>query len=226
MARAIAKSDKEIHQDILRELKWDTRVEETDVGVEVDNGIVTLTGAVSSYAKRVAAKEAAHRVAGVLDVANNVEVRIPGSGRRSDTELAHSVRQVLQWHAHIPHEQIETTVSDGWVTLDGAVDYWSQREEAERAIMRLLGVHGVVNKITVKTPRVDAERIRETIEEALERRAEREARDIHIEVDDEGVVSLLGHVRSWREKRAVAGAAAHAPGVRSIQDHLRIEPYG
>jgi osmotically-inducible protein OsmY len=225
MARAKVKSDAQIQQEVLRELKWDTRVEETDVGVEVDRGIVTLSGSVSSHAKRVAAQEAAHRVAGVLDVANNIEIRVPGSFKGSDTELAQSVRQILQWHAHIPHEQIETTVSAGWVTLDGAVDYWSQREEAERAVLRLMCVHGVVNKITVKAPQISAERIREAIEEALERRAEREARDIRVEVDDEGVVSLTGHVHAWRDKRAITGAAAHAPGVKSIEDHLRIDPY-
>ncbi len=225
MARATLKTDAQIQQDVLRELKWDTRVEESDVGVAVDQGIVTLTGTVSNYAKRVAAQEAAHRVAGVLDVANDIEIPVPGSSERSDAELAHSLRQVLQWHAHIPHEQIETTVSAGWVTLAGVVDYWSQREEAERAVLRLMGVHGVVNKITVEASRVDAGEIREAIEDALERRAEREARDIRVEVDDEGVVSLTGHVHAWRDKRAITGAAAHAPGVRSIEDHLRIDPY-
>lgn len=225
MANATLKSDAQIQQDVLRELKWDTRVEETDVGVEVDRGIVTLTGTVSSYAKRVAAQEAAHRVAGVLDVANDIQIQVPGSSQRSDTDLARSVRQILEWHAHVPHELIETTVSAGWVTLDGTVDYWSQREEAERAVLRLMGVHGVVNKITVKASRVDAGEIREAIEDALERRAEREARDIRVEVDDEGVVSLTGQVHAWRDKRAITGAAAHAPGVKSIEDHLRIDPY-
>jgi osmotically-inducible protein OsmY len=219
------KSDAQIQQDVIRELKWDTRVEETDVGVEVDNGIVTLTGTVSSYAKRIAAEEAAHRVHGVLDVANDIEIRVLGSAGRSDTDLARTVRQVLEWHAHIPHEHIETTVSNGWVTLDGFVDYWSQCAAAERAVLRIAGVHGVVNRIAVKTRRLDPEDVRQTIEDALERRAEREARDLHVEVDDEGVVALSGFVRSWREKRAVVGAAGHAPGVRAIEDHIRVDPY-
>jgi osmotically-inducible protein OsmY len=224
MARSTVKSDTHIHQDVLTELKWDTRVEETDVGVEVDKGIVTLTGTVSSYAKRVAAQEAAHRVAGVLDVANDIEVRVPGSQLRTDTAIAEAVRHALEWDVHVPHEQIQTTVSRGWVTLEGAVDYWAQREDAERAVTRLLGVHGVVNRITVRTREPNPEQVREAIEGALERRAERQAEGMRVEVDN-GIVKLTGSVHSWRDKRAVVGAAAHAPGVKSIEDHLRIDPY-
>lgn len=225
MARTTVKSDTQIHRDVLNELKWDTRVEETDVGVEVDNGIVTLTGTVSSYAKRVAAQEAAHRVAGVLDVANDIEVVVSGSQRRTDTAIAGAVRHALEWDAHIPHEQIETTVSNGWVTLDGAVDYLSQRDDAERAVRRLVGVSGVVNRITVLPREPNATEVRDAIEDALERRAERQARDMRVEVEND-VVTLTGHVHSWRDRRAVVGAAAHAPGVRSIEDRLRVDPYG
>lgn len=121
MAGTIVKSDAKIHEDVIRELKWDTRVDETDVGVEVDKGVVTLTGTVSSYAKSRAAREAAHRVAGVLDVANDILVHVPGGFSRTDTEIAQAVRNALQWDAHVPHERIETTVSVGWVTLEGTV---------------------------------------------------------------------------------------------------------
>jgi osmotically-inducible protein OsmY len=224
MARTTVKPDTQIREDVLDELKWDTRVEETDVGVDVDKGIVTLTGTVRSYAKRVAAQEAAHRVAGVLDVVNEVRVNIPGSHLRTDKEVAEAVRHALEWDVDVPDERIETTVSAGWVTLDGSVDYWSQREDAEWVVARLLGVQGVVNRITVRPPEANPEKVREAIEEALERRAEREVRDMQVEVED-GVVSLTGHVHSWREKRAVVGAAEHAPGVRSIEDHLRVDPY-
>jgi osmotically-inducible protein OsmY len=224
MARTTVKSDTQIHRDVLNELKWDTRVEETDVGVEVDNGIVTLTGTVSSYAKRVAAQEAAHRVAGVLDVANDIEVLVPGSQRRTDTAIAGAVRNALEWDVHVPDEQIESTVSHGWVTLDGAVDYWSQLADAERAIRRLVGVSGVVNRIAVRPSEPNSKEVHDAIEEALERRAERQARDMRVEVED-GIVKLTGSVHSWRDKRAVVGAVAHGPGVKSIEDHLRIDPY-
>ena len=147
------KTDSEIQQAVLQELKWDTRVEETDVGVEVDAGVVTLTGTVSSWAKRLAAQEAAHRVAGVLDVANDIQVKMSGDLRRTDTDIAHAVRHALEWNVFVPEEHIRSTVADGWVTLEGNVDYWSQREDADEAVRRLAGVRGVTNKIEVTPPR-------------------------------------------------------------------------
>src|SRR5690242_16211778 len=113
--------DPEIQQAVIRELRWDTRVDETDVGVEVDNGVVTLTGTVDTYQKRMAAQQAAHRVSGVLDVANDIRVHIPGTGARTDTEIAQAVRGALEWHTDVPHEHIRSTVMDGQVTLEGHV---------------------------------------------------------------------------------------------------------
>ena len=217
------KTDSEIQQAVLGELKWDTRVEETDIGVEVDGGVVTLTGAVSSWAKRMAAQEAAHRVAGVLYVGNDVHV-VPGSRGRTDTDIARAVRQALEWDVFVPEARIRSTVSDGWVTLEGDVDYWSQREDAERAIRNLAGVRGILaNKIEIKPPTVIPHDVRKSIEDALERQAEREAKRIVLDVRD-GRVSLSGIVHSWAEKMAVIGAAQGTPGVRSVDDHLRIEP--
>jgi osmotically-inducible protein OsmY len=222
MARAFTKSDAQIQQEVLRELKWDSRVEETDVGVEVDLGVVTLTGTVTSYAKRVAAEEAAHRVLGVLDVANDIRVHAPGVGPRTDTEIAQAVRDTLQWDAQVPHEQIETTISNGWVKLEGSVGLLSHRLEAERVVRRQIGVRGVTNDIRVRAPSVNSAALRGQIEEALERRAEREARDIHVQVED-GTVTLTGYVDSWREKRAAIGAISHAPGVIHVEDRLKID---
>jgi len=220
------KSDSQIQQDVLRELGWDPRVEETEVGVEVDRGVVTLTGTVSSWAKRAAAQEAAHRVAGVLDVANDIEVKLPGHLVRTDTEIAQAVRRALEWDALVPHERIQSTVSDGWVTLEGSVDVWTEREDAERAVQNLVGVRGVTDKTTVtEAKRVEPERVREAIEHALERRAEREAKRIEVEVIGAGTVTLTGQVRSWAEKRATLAAARFAPGVRSVVDHLEISPW-
>lgn len=224
MRGTLVRRDAQIQQNVIRELRWDTRVDETDVGVEVDNGVVTLTGTVESYAKAVAAQQAAHQVVGVLDVANNIQVRIPGSRQRTDTELARGVRDALTWDAHVPEEHIFSTVTQGWVTLEGEVDYWSQRAEAERVVRRLHGVRGMINKIVVKAEDVEPNQLRASIEEALERRAEREAHAIDIEVDN-GTVTLTGRVHSWRERRAIVGSVAHAPGVRSVDDHLRVDPY-
>jgi osmotically-inducible protein OsmY len=220
----LVRTDAEIQQDVLRELKWDSRVEETDVGVEVDEGVVTLTGTVGSWAKRVAAAEAAHRVHGVLDVANDIVVKVPGSAGRTDTEIAHAVRTALEWDVFVPEKRIQSTVSDGVVTLKGEVDSLRQREDAERAVRNLAGVRGVANLIEVKPPRVAPQEVQRSIEKALERQAEREAQRITVAVRDSRV-TLSGNVRSWAEKEAAIGAARGTAGVRDVEDHLRIEPY-
>lgn len=217
------KTDTEIQQDVLRELKWDTRVEETDVGVEVDEGVVTLSGTVSSWGKRYAAAEAAHRLRSVLDVANNIAVRTPGTPGRTDTEIAHAVRNALVWDVFVPDTRIRSTVSAGVVTLEGDVDTWTQHEDTARAVRNLSGVREVVNLIEVKAPKVDAAKVRKSIEDALERQAEREAKRFWFEVQD-GAVKVFGTVRSWAEREAVIGAAKGTPGVRSVEDKLRIEP--
>ena len=221
-AKMQTKSDSMIQQAVLRELSWDTRVEETEIGVTVDDGVVTLTGNVSSYGKKIAAQDAAHRVYGVLDVANDIRVQLPGSMARSDTEIAQAVRNALEWDVWIPEERIKSTVSNGWVTVEGDVTLLRERADVERAVRRLAGVRGVTNKIEVKPPKLAAADLRETIEEALERRAEREAKRIKVEVHD-GAVKLSGPVRSWAEKRAILGTVSHAPGVRAVDEHLFVD---
>jgi osmotically-inducible protein OsmY len=217
------KRDSEIQQAVIRELRWDTRVDETDVGVEVDASVVTLTGTVDSYLKRMAAQDAAHRVFGVLDVANDIRVHIPGQQGRTDTEIAQAVRRALEWHTEVPHERIRTSVSAGRVTLEGSVDHWYERENAELAVRHLSGVHGVDNQILVTPSTIASGIVRSEIEEALERRADRAAKHIGVSVDD-GRVVLTGTVRSWPEKRAVLGAARFTTGVRDVVDHLQIVP--
>lgn len=217
-------SDKELAQKVVGELRWDSRLACTDINVEVSDAVATLTGVVTSYAKKVAAQEAAHRVPGVLDVANDVEVKPFDRLARTDTDVAAAVRNALEWDALVPSESIRSTVSDGWVTLDGEVDYCREREDAERAIMRLAGVVGVTNNITIHRRPADPIELREEIEVALERRAEREAERLRVEVHD-GAVDLWGRVHSWQEKRAVLGSISHAPGVSRVVDHLRIDPY-
>jgi osmotically-inducible protein OsmY len=147
------KADATIDQQVLEELKWDTRVDETGIGVEVDNGVVTLTGYVDSHAKRAAAAEAAHRVVGVLDVANDITVQAAGVLGRTDTQIAQSVRNALDANLLIRGERIETTVSGGWVTLRGRLDYWRQSEDAERTVLQVPGVRGVVNELAMRPHR-------------------------------------------------------------------------
>jgi osmotically-inducible protein OsmY len=223
MPQTIKKTDTQIHHDVIEELKWDSRVDETEVGVQVAAGVVTLTGTVTSWAKRVAAQEAARRVIGVLDVANDLKVKAAGGLSRTDTEIAQAVRQALEWDVFVPNEKIASTVTDGWVTLEGPVERSTQREAAERAVRNLMGVKMVVNKITVTQPKAVIGDVRKAIEQALERRAEREARQIAVDVRD-GTVTLTGPVHSWAERKSVLAAARFTPGVRVVEDHLRTEP--
>jgi osmotically-inducible protein OsmY len=224
MAQMIKKADSQIQRDVLDELKWDTRVKETDVGVEVKVGTVTLTGTVDSWTARLAAQEAAHRVSGVLDVANDIQVKLPGSYERDDTDVAKAVRTALEWDVLVPHERIRTTVSKGIVTLEGKVDYWSQYDDAARAIRNIAGVREVKNQITVEPslPRVSPQTVRSAIESALERHAERAASHVQIAVTD-GKVILSGEVPSWAERNAVEGAVRGTPGVWRVDNRLRID---
>jgi osmotically-inducible protein OsmY len=221
--QGIKKTNSQIHHDVLEELKWDSRVDETEVGVEVDNGVVTLTSTVTSWAKRLAAQEAARRVIGVLDVANDIKVRVSGALVRSDTEIAQAVRRGLEWDVFVPDEKITSTISDGWVTLEGTVDLWSQRDAAERAVRNLMSVRGVVNKIAVTPAKPVTADVRKAIEQALDRRAEREAKRIHVDVRDD-TVTLTGSVHSWAERKSVVAAARFTPGVRAVQDNMLTEP--
>lgn len=221
---ATIRTDRRIQQDVLREFRWDARVRETEIGVEVDGGIVTLTGTVDSYAKKLSAREAAHRVFGVLDVVDDVEVHIPGSLARTDTEIARAVRNVLEWDVFLPDTTIRTTVSHGLVTLEGEVANLLDRYEAEREVRRLQGVKGVANNLTVVIAKTDETKLRKAIQDTLERRADREADMIDVHVSD-GKVTLEGRVHSWAEKQAVLDAVRRAPNVRLLSADLRIDPY-
>jgi osmotically-inducible protein OsmY len=224
MTTATIKSDSQIKTDVLNEMKWDSRIDETDVGVQVREGIVTLVGTVNVYAKKIAAREAAHRVHGVLDVVDELQVKVPGIGGRTDTEIARAVRDALEWDAFVPDDKITSTVSLGIVTVEGLVQTWMQRADAERVVRGLSGVRGVINQITVAAKPVDSTKIRNEIEEALERQAEREARRIGVSVKD-GVVTVTGRIRSWAEKNAIDRVVGFAPGVRRVDDQLIVDPY-
>lgn len=220
----MVRSDLELQQDVLRELRWDSRFDKAQVGVAVQKGIVTLTGNVESYGKKWAASEIAHRVASVLDVANDIQVVFPAVGTKTDAEIATAVRHALEWDVFVPDRKIRSTVADGWVTLEGVVDLIRQRDDAGAVVRNLAGVKGVVNSLTVAKRAVKPEEIRKKIEDVLERRADREAGRIGVTVED-GTVTLSGRVHSWGEKEAMIGTVAHAPGVVRVADKLQIEPY-
>jgi osmotically-inducible protein OsmY len=222
--QTLKKSDSEVQRLVLEELKWDPRVDETEVGVQVKDGVVTLTGRIDSFGKKQAAGQAAHRVLGVLDVANDLEVAVSLKDTPADPEIAKAVREALRWNVFVDEKAITTTVSGGWVTLDGTVSDWYELDAAARAVRDLAGVRGVTNLLKVKGPLVEAKTIRTAIESALTRQADREAKRVHVDVQD-GVVKLTGTVRSWSEKRAVERAAGLARGVMKVQNNLVIDSY-
>ena len=214
------RTDEQIQRDVLAELKWEPRVRPTEIGVMVKDGVVTLTGWVDSYPKRWAAEEAAHRVRGVRAVANDIEVRLPGDAERTDADIAAAAARVLEWHALVPKNQIKTTVSKGWVTLTGEVEWQFQRDEAERVVRNLIGVKGVINQITVK-PQVTPSGLKEKIEEALLRSAKTDAERITAEVQGSKVI-LKGKVRTWMERQEAQQVAWSAPGVTSVENRIII----
>lgn len=214
------RSDEEIQRDVLAELKWDMRVQPNEVGVSVKDGVVTLTGWVDSYLKRWAAEEAALRVHNVKAVANDIEVRLPGSAERTDPDLAAAVVNALKWNAGIPAGKIDVTVSQGWVTLRGEVEYAFQKIDAERAIRHLSGIKGITNLIAVR-PSVLPSDLKQKIEQALVRNAETDARNIRVEVEGNKVI-LRGTVRSYAEWKAAGETARSAPGVTDVENHILI----
>src|SRR5260221_2705313 len=216
------RTDEAIQADILEELKWDTRVQPNEIGVAVKDGIVTLTGWVDSYLKKMAAEEAALLVRGVKAVANDCEVRLPGSAERTDADLGKAVLNALRWEAAIPAGKLDVTVSQGWVTLKGEVEYAFQKRDAERVVQRLSGVKGVTNLITIKPP-VSPTDLKQQIERALIRNAETDARNITVEVQGSKVI-LRGTVRSYAEKQAAEDTAWAAPGVSEVENYIMISP--
>jgi osmotically-inducible protein OsmY len=214
--------DKELQADVIRELAWEPKVDSANIGVTVDKGAVTLTGHVNTYAELIAAERAALRLYGVLAVANELIVKLPSDRTRDDSDIALAISNQMEWNAAIPHEAIKATVTHGWVTLEGHVDWTYQSEVADKLVRGLIGVMGVTNRVIVK-PAVHDKDVKAKITEALHRQAQIDVRRIWLTTDD-GHVTLHGNVSSWSEAAAAKKAAASAPGVTKVESLLTITP--
>jgi len=214
------RSDSDIKRDVEAELQSDPSVDATDIAVAVKNGVVTLSGFVRKYMDKLEAEGAAKRVAGVVGLANDLEVRLPLSDKRPDPEIARDAVAAVKTQLPFSWQQIKVIVDKGWVTLEGQVEWNYQREEAERAVRRVKGVTGVINTIQLK-PRVEPSEIKRKIEEAFRRSAEIDASRITVETNV-GEVVLRGTVRSWAERQEAERAAWKAPGVTRVVNQIAI----
>jgi len=215
------KTDRQLKREVEEELEWDPAVTATDIGVEVTDRVVTLSGHPPSLAEKLAAEKAAHRVAGVKAVVVDMQVRLPQKDERTDEDVANAVHAILHWTVGLPDDSVKVQVEKGWVTLTGAVDWAYQSHVAARTVSHMRGVRGVANRIEVRG-NVASEDIGAKIAQAMQRHAEREVKHISIDVKD-GTVTLTGKVGSYAERAVARGAAWSAPGVRAVVDDLVVE---
>lgn len=214
--------DTDLQQDVVEELRWEPSLEDDDVAVAVKDGIVTLAGYTKSYLDKWKAERVASRVKGVKAIVNNIEVRLPSASERSDPDIARAAVDALKWNVSVPKDRVKVKVEKGWVTLEGDVDWYYQREAAERAVRYLTGVKGVTNLLTLKARPTPAD-VKTRIREALERGAEFDADRITVDVEGDTAI-LRGTVRSYAEFRDAERAARNAPGITTVKNKLIVDP--
>ncbi|OPB02088.1 ornithine aminotransferase [Pseudomonas fluorescens] len=213
-------SDLSLRKSVMEELEFHPEINAASIGVSVENGIVTLSGHVSSYPQKVNAERAAKGVKGVRAIAQEIQVRLDKHAGTADDTLAERVLNIIDWSSDVPQNDIKVSVQKGWITLDGDVDWQYQKETLERAVHELSGVVGVNNRLALR-PNAEVTDIRQRIEEALKRNAEIDDKNVFVRVDGD-VVRLEGKVHVWRERKLAERAAWSVPGVMRVEDHLLI----
>ena len=212
--------DKTLRQNIIDELEFEPSIDAAHIGLAVDDGVVTLTGHVSSYDEKLAAERAVQRVKGVKAIAQEIEVRYRYQLKTDDDQIAKRAADVLAWNL-VPADSVQVTVQKGWVVLSGKVDWQYQKVAAESAVSKLAGVSGVTNSIELK-PHVEPKDVKHKIMAALHRSAQVDANNIQVSVIGHKV-RLDGKVRAWYERRIAERAAWSAPGVTQVEDNLKVD---
>ncbi len=215
------KTNTEIQKDVMEELQWEPILNASEIGVAVKDGVVTLSGVVDSYSKKLAAEKAAKRVSGVKAIAEDIEVRFSSSFSKRDSDIASAVLDALKWHSAVQENKIKIEVEDGWVTLDGEVEWEYQKTAAATAIENLLGVRGVTNLIKI-TPKLSTSDIKRKISAAFHRSATVDAQRVDVETIGSKVI-LKGKVSSWSDKEDAENTAWSAPGVTTVENKIEVD---
>jgi len=216
------KNNAELQKDVQDAIKWEPLLNEAEIGVIVKDGVVTLTGTVDSYSKKIEAEAAAKSVAGVKVVVEKIEIKFSSNwAKKDDNEIATEVINALKWNWQVPSDKLKVKVEKGWVTLEGELQWNYQKDAAKDVVKNLLGVQGVSNNITIKSDTLDQVE-KKDIENALKRNWSINDKDIKVKVSNHKV-TLTGSVNSWYDKDEAARIAWNAPGVWNVDNELEVD---